>query len=52
MRSGDAAAAQDIPLLADRATIGGRATAYVCRNYACQLPVTDSDALRQQLEAL
>ena len=26
------------------------ATAYVCRNYACDLPVTDRDGLRRQLE--
>ena len=52
MRDGDVAAAQGIPLLAERAAVDGRATAYVCRNYACQLPVTDSDALRQQLEAI
>jgi uncharacterized protein len=37
------------PLLADRTTIGGRATAYVCENYACQLPVTDVEGLRRQL---
>ena len=38
------------PLLADRAAIGGRATAYVCQNYACQLPVTTPEQLRAQLE--
>ena len=27
-------------------------TAYVCRNYACELPVTDRAALARQLEAL
>ena len=27
----------------------GRPTAYVCENYACQLPVTDAAALAQQL---
>ncbi|HEU4326200.1 MAG TPA: thioredoxin domain-containing protein [Roseiflexaceae bacterium] len=37
------------PLLADRGQIGGRATAYVCQNYACQLPVTDAEALLEQL---
>jgi uncharacterized protein len=37
------------PLLAERSMIGGRATAYVCQNYACQLPVTDVAALREQL---
>jgi uncharacterized protein YyaL (SSP411 family) len=37
------------PLLADRAQISGKATAYVCENYACKLPVTDPQALREQL---
>jgi uncharacterized protein YyaL (SSP411 family) len=49
--SGDAAAAT-LPLLAGREAIGGRATAYVCRNYVCDLPVTDRDGLRRQLEKL
>ncbi|MDQ1432016.1 MAG: uncharacterized protein QOF40_2618, partial [Actinomycetota bacterium] len=39
------------PLLADRPTVDGRATAYVCERYACQLPVTEPDALRAQLDA-
>jgi uncharacterized protein len=29
----------------------GRATAYVCRDFACQQPVTDAGALASQLEA-
>jgi len=49
-RAGDTPATTGIPLLADRGTVGGRATAYVCRNYTCQLPVTDPDALARQLE--
>ena len=42
-------AASPIPLLADREPVAGRATAYVCSHFACQMPVTDPDALRQQL---
>lgn len=38
-----------IPLLEGRATIDGKATAYVCQNFACQMPVTTGDALRRQL---
>ncbi len=38
-----------IPLLRGRVKIDGRATAYVCRNFACQLPVTEVSALREQL---
>jgi uncharacterized protein YyaL (SSP411 family) len=41
---------QRIPLLAGRTQIDGVATAYVCENYACQLPVTEPQALRAQLE--
>ena len=38
-----------IPLLQGRTQLGGRPTAYVCRDFACRLPVTDADALREQL---
>jgi len=38
-----------VPLLAERTRLKGRPTAYVCRNFACRLPVTDADALRDQL---
>jgi uncharacterized protein YyaL (SSP411 family) len=38
-----------VPLLADRIAIDGRPTAYVCRNFACRLPVTDPAALTAQL---
>jgi len=39
-----------VPLLADRPTLGGQATAYVCRDFACQQPVTEPTALRAQLQ--
>ncbi|HYD54383.1 MAG TPA: hypothetical protein VEA99_17230, partial [Gemmatimonadaceae bacterium] len=42
----------DVALLADRPLQGGRATAYLCRHYACEAPVTDPDALRARLHAL
>ncbi|MEO7474936.1 MAG: thioredoxin domain-containing protein, partial [Gemmatimonadales bacterium] len=38
-----------IPLLADRVVLDGQPTAYVCRNFACQMPVTDPAALAAQL---
>ena len=39
-----------VPLLADRGQIGSRATAYVCRNFVCNLPVTEPEALGKQLD--
>ena len=42
-------AASAIELLADRPMIDGRPTAYVCRAFACRLPVTDPEALRAHL---
>ncbi|PYM76212.1 MAG: hypothetical protein DME03_09635 [Candidatus Rokuibacteriota bacterium] len=50
MVAGDAVAAAGIPLLEGREAVGGKPTAYVCRNYACELPVTDRAALARQLE--
>jgi len=38
-----------VPLMRDRSRLRGRATAYVCRGFACQAPVTDADALADQL---
>jgi uncharacterized protein YyaL (SSP411 family) len=52
MVAGDTAAAAGVPLLTSREAVGGRATAYVCRNYACDLPATDRATLARQLEAL
>jgi uncharacterized protein YyaL (SSP411 family) len=37
------------PLLDDRTMIDGRPTAYVCRGFVCDLPVTSVEALTQQL---
>lgn len=42
---------QKVPLLAGRVTINGKATAYVCENFACQLPVTSPEELVKQLLA-
>jgi uncharacterized protein YyaL (SSP411 family) len=44
-------ARDDVALLDGRRAIHGRATAYVCRNYACEAPVQDPDALVAQLTA-
>ena len=39
----------DLPLAKNRGQLGGRATAYVCENYVCQLPVNTPDELVKQL---
>jgi uncharacterized protein YyaL (SSP411 family) len=49
---GGAADGVALPLLAAREAVGGRATAYVCRNYTCDLPATDRATLARQLDAL
>jgi uncharacterized protein YyaL (SSP411 family) len=38
-----------VPLLRGRDAIEGKATAYMCQNFACQMPVTTADALEAQL---
>jgi uncharacterized protein YyaL (SSP411 family) len=38
-----------VPLLADRPMRGGAPTAYVCRGFVCDRPVTGPDALAAQL---
>ena len=40
-----------IPLLLGRSTISGKATAYVCSDYACKKPVTDAGELGSILGA-
>ncbi|MFE5317294.1 thioredoxin domain-containing protein [Paenibacillus sp. NPDC056579] len=39
-----------IPLVQDKRAIGGRATAYVCRDFACQSPTTDLEELIELLQ--
>ncbi|MFL6238747.1 MAG: thioredoxin domain-containing protein [Actinomycetes bacterium] len=38
-----------VPLLADRGLVDGRPAAYVCRNFACERPVTDPAELARSL---
>jgi uncharacterized protein YyaL (SSP411 family) len=44
-----AIATSAVPLLADRVAIDGRPTAYVCRGFVCDLPVTDAARVAAQL---
>jgi hypothetical protein len=47
-RPGDASPSE-VALLRDRPLIGGRPTAYVCRRFVCERPVTDPVELAAQL---
>lgn len=38
------------PLLNGRGQIDGRATAYLCQGFTCELPTTSGEELRQQIE--
>jgi uncharacterized protein len=49
-RADDEDAIGTIELLKDRPQMDGKATAYVCDRFVCQLPVTDEQALIAQLE--
>ena len=40
----------DLPLLEGKTAVDGRAAVYICRNYACEAPVTDPDELAHSLE--
>jgi uncharacterized protein YyaL (SSP411 family) len=46
----DPALGERLPWLAAMTARDGRATAYVCRDFACQEPVTDAAALERQIE--
>jgi uncharacterized protein YyaL (SSP411 family) len=48
--AGDPAAVAGLPLLEGRGPVDGKPTAYVCRNYACEMPATDPGALGRQLD--
>jgi hypothetical protein len=37
--------ADDVPLLAGRAEVGGRPTVYLCERFACRLPITEAGEL-------
>jgi uncharacterized protein YyaL (SSP411 family) len=37
---------ETVPLLAGRTTVDGKVAAYVCRNFACDRPVTDPRELK------
>ena len=49
LMSADDDMAMSLPLFESRRMVDGKPTAYVCRNYACELPVNDVEALAAQL---
>jgi hypothetical protein len=48
---GDTAQRAGLPLLEGRDAIDGKPTAFVCRDYTCDLPVTEASALAGQLDS-
>ena len=42
---------EDLPVLDGRTMINGQATAYVCENFVCKLPVNSVEAFLEQLDA-
>jgi uncharacterized protein YyaL (SSP411 family) len=50
LAGGEVGKGSRVKLLADRPLVDGKPTAYVCRSYTCERPVTDPDALSDQLE--
>jgi uncharacterized protein len=46
---GDGAGESPIPLLAGRGLVDGGPAAYICRNFTCRMPVTDTTALTSAL---
>ncbi|MFL5638173.1 MAG: thioredoxin domain-containing protein, partial [Gemmatimonadaceae bacterium] len=50
LAGGPAGSNSIVKLLADRPLVDNRPTAYVCRSYACDAPVTEPDELAEQLD--
>jgi uncharacterized protein YyaL (SSP411 family) len=46
---GEPGGGEAAPLLADRPMLSGRPTAYVCRHFSCDTPVTTPEALAERL---
>jgi uncharacterized protein len=51
LAGGAATSDTSVKLLSDRPLIDGEPTAYVCRGYTCDKPVTEPDALSAQLDS-
>ena len=49
---GASATSEKVPVLAGKSMVGGKATAYVCVDYACKQPVTSTESLLAALESV
>jgi uncharacterized protein YyaL (SSP411 family) len=49
LAAGDGSDAGDVPLLAGRTPVDGRAAAYVCQRFTCRRPVTTAEELAAEL---
>ena len=52
LAGGDPEASDQPALMRDRVAVEGRATAYVCRGFTCDLPASDPDLLEVQVKQL
>jgi uncharacterized protein YyaL (SSP411 family) len=51
LAAGNGGVGAPVPLLENRNQINGKGTAYVCRRFVCQAPVTSPDELARELES-
>ena len=47
--AGEQGLAQQVPELRNMDLVDGHSAAYICRNFACELPITDPEALLEKL---
>jgi uncharacterized protein len=52
LQGGESEIAQQVPELRGMDLIDGRSAAYLCRNFACELPITEPKVLAQELAAV
>ncbi|HET9376245.1 MAG TPA: thioredoxin domain-containing protein [Chthoniobacterales bacterium] len=52
LQGGETEIAQQVPELRGMDLIDGRSAAYVCRNFACELPITEPKVLAEELAAV
>lgn len=45
-------ASSSVPLLSGRTQVEGKSTAYICRNFACELPITSTVEFKERMDQL